>query len=98
MSYDLRFRCRDDILKQLAARDSTPCSWCGTANNEHAHLYGKEIKKKRGCGNHVMICEGPDYPNDDSLLAIKWLIFRCVVTPPIPDNPCDSDFMEDISS
>ncbi len=98
MSYDLRFRSRDDILKQLTARDSTPCSWCGTANNEHAHLYGEEIKKKRRCGNHVLICEGPNYPDDDSLLDIKWLFFRCVVTPPIPDNPCDSVFMEKISS
>ena len=88
----------EDTLKQLRVNDSNPCSWCGTANNKHSNLYGEEIKKKRECGNRVLICEGPDYPDDDSLLDIKWLMFRCVVTPSIPDDPCDSGFMEEISS
>ncbi len=87
-------------LKQLACYDSRPCAWCSTPNNEHSHLYGKEIERKRELGNTVLICEGPDFPVDDeNLLEITWLMFRCVVTPaPAPNNPCDSAFMEDISS
>lgn len=87
-----------ETLNQLAAYDSNPCSWCGTVNNKHSHLYGKEIKRKRELGNAVLICEGPAFPvGDENLLEITWLMFRCVVTP-APENPCDSDFMEDIST
>ena len=85
-------------LEQLASNDSSPCAWCSTPNNEHSHLYGKEIKRERKLGNAVLICEGPDFPvGDENLLEITWLMFRCVVTP-APDNPCDSAFMENISS
>ncbi len=89
----------EETLEQLIrVDDSNPCAWCGTANNKHSHLYGKEIKRKREFGNAVLICEGPDFPvGDENLLEITWLMFRCVVTP-APDNPCDSAFMENISS
>ena len=87
-----------EVLEQLAADDSNPCAWCRTANNKHSHLYGNEIKRKRELGNAVLICEGPDFPvGDENLLEVTWLMFRCVVTP-APENPCDSDFMEKISS
>ena len=89
---------KEEYLKQLRVNDGNPCSWCGTANNEHSNLYGEEIKRKRRCGYRIVICEGPDYPDDDSLLDITWLMFRCVVTPPIPNNPCNKEFMEDIST
>lgn len=87
-----------ECLRLLYANDSNPCGWCGTLNNKHSHLHGGEIKKKRKCGNRVRICEGPNFPNNEDLLTIKWLMFRCVVTTPPPGDPCDRDFMEKISS
>ena len=87
-------------LKQLACYDSSPCAWCGTPNNEHSHLYGKEIEQKRKLGNTILICEGPNFPvGDENLLEITWLMFRCVVTPAsAPENSCDEDYLRSIST
>ena len=80
----------EEILEQLKSNDTNPCAQCGTFINKHSHLFAGQIKQKRECGNTVLICE--------SLIEMDGKMFRCVVTTPPPDNPCDSAFMEDIST
>ena len=78
----------DHIDKWL---DNHPCAKCGGHYDDHHYLTDDDIKEAEKGGYTVSICdEGRQDTGPGSTLF-------CVVTPP-PDNPCDSDFMEKISS
>ena len=71
--------------------DQDLCPACGGVHSQHDFFYEEELKEYRDKGYKVTICdtnEGGQWPK-----GIMWVN----LTPP-PDDPCDSDFMEDISS
>jgi hypothetical protein len=62
------------------------CDICKRVNTTHHYMTPEEIRDAQDRGCTVDICvEGEEG-------------IYVVVTPPTPDEPCDSDFMEDISS
>ena len=71
--------------------DGGPCQKCGGDGSQHDFFFEGELQEYRDKGYTVMICdtnEGGVWPE-----GIMWVN----LTPP-PENPCNEDFMEDISS
>lgn len=74
---------KDELEKWL---DEHPCPECGGHYKDHFHLDDAEIEKAKKDGYTVSICGV--YPNSKHFVSLQ--------AP--PEDPCDSDFMEDISS
>jgi hypothetical protein len=74
-------------LFELPGTVSLPCKICGNPGKEHIYLTSKEVDGYSLDGYDVKVCVHYD---EETII--------CLVNPPPPDNPCDSDFMEEISS
>ncbi len=84
------------MIKSMPARleeylDAHPCKQCGGHYNDHNYLTIEEIDDALEQGCAVRTCEVYPYLN-------RKCVTYLVVVYPLPDNPCDEDFMEDISS
>jgi hypothetical protein len=74
---------KDELEKWL---DEHPCPECGEHYDDHLHLDDAEIEEAKKDGYTVSICGV--YPNSKHFVSLQ--------AP--PEDPCDSDFMEDIST
>ncbi len=95
---------RDETLER--ALDRYPCKHCGKHYNVHFNLSQSEIDDAQDQGCDVRICEvrrrwtfDNDELKDDAIetRCREDRAYFCTVTT-LPDDPCDSDFMKDISS
>ena len=89
----------EEVYTLEEALDRHPCVHCGHHYNDHFNLTQTEIWDARDQGCTVDVCttrrrwtfserEGP--PAEDE---VKW----CLVIQPL-DDPCDADYMEEIST
>ncbi len=87
----------DDDLE--TALDRHPCPDCGQHYNNHVNLNQAEVWDARDQGCTVEVCETRRRWSyvDDSGDAIEEEVYWCVVITP-PDEPCNVDFMKEISS
>lgn len=82
-----------DVLEDLDAYlDAHPCKHCGGHYDIHNYLTEPEMAEAREQGCTVRICESVG----ERVLG-RGETFYVVVTP-LPANPCDESYMEDISS
>jgi hypothetical protein len=65
------------------------CETCKNPAVDHIYLGEIQISKYKEEGYTVEICYTMRHTAD---------LYFCIVDPPAPDNPCDEEFMEDISS
>ena len=80
------------------ALDKHPCGECGGHYNNHHNLSQAEIWDARDQGCVVDICRTLrrwTYTGDSD--GVEEEVFFCLVITPVED-PCNSDFMEDIST
>ncbi len=75
----------DKLVSLEEALDKYPCEKCGAHYDKHYSLTKEEIWDARDQGCVVNVCRE----------ACEKYFCRVL---PSPDNPCDNDFMEDISS
>ncbi len=81
------------------ALDKYPCKHCGGHYDNHCNLSEAEIWDARDQGCVVNICETRrrwTY-TDDNEEGVEEKVFFCLVVTP-PEDPCDEDFMEEIST
>jgi hypothetical protein len=71
--------------------DEHPCKHCGGHYDNHDYLTPEEIDYTREQGYTVDICENRVENRDQSST------FFCMVTSP-PEDPCDEEFMKEIST
>lgn len=69
-----------------------PCKHCGGHYNAHDYLLDREIKEARGRGYIVLVCE----TSQERGAGEGSTSFTRIFQP--PENPCDDDFMREISS
>jgi hypothetical protein len=73
--------------------DAHPCKQCGGHYNDHSYLTAEEIDEALDQNCAVRTCEA--FPNRNGPgSGVTYF----VVVYPLPDDPCDSAFMEEISS
>ena len=109
MSLDEAKRLYAEKREALKYEDGKPCKHCGQPSAEHVYLSLEEIEKYRRMGSPVTLCEEDkagspnglpvERPENSAWLRVigKHLGLRCYIHPP-PGDPCDEDFMEEISS
>ena len=73
--------------------DDHPCPFCGGHYNDHNYLTAEEIDDAREQGCTVDICDNHVEDQDQN----RGSTLFCMVTRP-PEDPCDSAFMEGIST
>ena len=69
--------------------DSWTCETCKNPAADHLYLGEKTISEYKEEGYIVEICYTMRHTAN---------LYFCIVDPPPPDEPCDSAFMEDIST
>ncbi len=87
----------EEVVSLEEALDRYPCIHCGSHYNNHMNLSQDDIDHARDRGCVVHICEKRQRYTFDEDGYEEGPAFFCVVITP-PDDPCDSDFMEEISS
>ena len=81
----------DDLDKFL---DEHPCKHCGAHYNDHDYLTKKDIADARRAGWVVDVCEPRNLLSGDNPEGSTSF---CRLIQPIA-NPCDEEFMKEISS
>lgn len=72
--------------------DKYPCKVCGQVYSEHDYLLDHEIAEAKSLGYIVTICE----TGEERGAGPGSTSFTFIVRP--PENPCDVDYMEGVSS
>ena len=89
----------EETVSLEEALNRYPCKHCGRHYDSHRNMTQAEIWDARDQGCVVDVCETRrrfTYENDDDD-GVEEEVFFCLVIIP-PKDPCDSDFMEDIST
>jgi hypothetical protein len=90
MSVGAHYRACKLIRKEffeLPGAVSIPCKFCGNPGKEHIYLTSKDLIRYELEDYDIKVCVRYD---DETII--------CLVDPPPPEDPCDDDFMEEISS
>ena len=85
------------IVSLEEALDRHPCKECGGHYNNHWNLSKAEIQDARDQGCVVDICKSGQRWTFEEDGWEEEGVFFCLVLTPVED-PCDSAFMEEISS
>ncbi len=96
----------EEVVTLETALDRHPCKHCGGHYNEHFNLSQAEIDDAQDQGCDVRICEvrrrwtfDNDELKDDAIetRCREDRAYFCTVTK-LPNDPCDVDFMKEIST
>lgn len=97
------------LKAELEKSGPTLCKACGKLDNDHTFFFTEDIETLRSQGCSVTLCDDSEPDMDLSSIELHWgyilapdgsvlqtkeIHARCKA----PDDPCDGDYVEDISS
>ena len=89
----------EEVVSLEEALNRHPCKHCGGHYNSHRNMTQEDIWDARDQGCEVDVCETRrrwTYTEDNDP-GVEEQVFFCLVIIP-PDDPCDGDFMKEIST
>jgi hypothetical protein len=88
------------VISLEEALDRHPCKHCGRHYNDHANMSEEEMEDARKQGCIVDVCEARrrwTFDGTEEGESREDTTYWCVIIP-LPDDPCDVDYLKEIST